>query len=68
MSADMEDVERTVAVRNCSDEHACGPIGAHSLNQAVGGDHVACIEHSHPERAVTTVKYNRPIEGLGGLA
>lgn len=67
MSADMEDVERTVAVRNCSYEHTRGPIRADTLNQAVGGDHVACVEHSHPERAVTTVKYNGAIEWLGGV-
>ena len=63
----MKYVERTVAVRYCRDENVRGGFSTHSLNQPVGGNNIARIEHTYPERAVATVKYNGALEWLGAL-
>lgn len=61
----MENVERTVAVRNCRDEAIRGRAGTRTPNQPVGGNYIARIKHPSTGRAVATVKYNRPIEQYG---
>jgi hypothetical protein len=64
----MKNVERTVAVRDGRDQYIRGRVSTHALNQPVGGNYIARVEHSDSERAVATVKYNRALEWLCALA